>query len=285
MYNILQIIKGAKMFEYSDGTQNELDNIQHLVELSDCAILKFLRKKQYSANHTPLSFRIINSWAEAGLLDDDRQKPHQGWRKFSAIDVTLMAILVELRNFGLSLETLKNVKESLYLPAQESDNPNSLTRLEFALMRSEYVIDNGNTYLLIDNDGNTGVITERDIGLNRVQNKLPDSYIYINFNKVIKRILKDIPVWGEDSFWLYRSEWALIQKIRLTDDKKDITVKANKNRISMVEENFSGKPESMENLHNLINNVRYGQINLTVKDGKVSYLQGKTQKKNEAITD
>ena len=276
----------TKMFNYTDGTQKDLDLIQQAAELNNCKILQSLRERNKSTNQTPLSFRIINSWTSSGILDDERKKP-QGWRKFSTMDIILMTILIELRKFGLSIEKLKQVKNSLYLPAQESNNPNAITRLEFALLRSKTSIEDGNTYLLIDSNGNTGVITERDIALNRTTNNIPASYIYINFNKVEKEILKDktMQIWDEDTFWLYNSEWNLIKNIRLADDKREITVKTNKNRINLVEKSFASKPKDTESLHNLINKIGYGQINLTIKDGKVSYLQGKTQKKNKAITD
>ncbi len=267
------------MFDYTDGTQNDLDKAQKFADLKDGIPIKVLRSKYLTANETPLSFRTINSWTSAGLLDDSRSKPGQGWRKFSTVDITLMSILVELRKFGLSLETLKKVKNSLYLPAQKSDNPNIITRLEFALIRSKNSVGDGNTYLLIDSDGNTGVLAERDLVLNRFENKLPDTYIYLNLNKVLKSTFKTMDVWEEYTLSLYRSEWDLINSIRLTDGTKDITVKADKNRIKMIEKSFSGKPQDVTNLHNLINEIGYGQVQLTIKDGKVCHLQGKTQDK------
>src|SRR6476469_9021990 len=58
------------------------------------------------------SYRVISHWESSGILNSDRPSG-SGWRKFSAMDRVWIWIVSELRKFGASLETIKNVKASL----------------------------------------------------------------------------------------------------------------------------------------------------------------------------
>ena len=273
------------MFEYTDGTKGDIKSAKNFAEHYDCMLLRFLRRKQYTANDTPLTSRVINSWTSLGLLDDVRTEPGQGWRKFSIMDIIFIVVLTELRKFGISIDNLKNTKQSLFMPCVQLENQNAMTWLEFAYIRAKQSINDGNTYILVDNTGQAGIITERDMVLNRALEKIPDSYIYMNFNKILVNAINDkhTKLWSEDTMWLYRSEMEFIDKIR-TSDFTEYKIKVNDDRkITWIEQNFSGKPKEMEQLHTLISKIGYGELNLTIKNGSLCHLRGTKQEKTSIV--
>ena len=69
--------------------------------------------KNLSVASTGLSYRIINSWENQGLIDIDRINMAQ-WRKFSFIDFVWLRIIADLRTFGFPLEKLLKVKEAFF---------------------------------------------------------------------------------------------------------------------------------------------------------------------------
>lgn len=267
------------MFKYTDRTQKDIQDIQECLELHNGKILNYLHEKQFTRSNTPLSSRILNNWTEQSLLDDCRSKKGHGWRKFSTIDLVFIAVLNELRRFGFSINRLIVVKEFLFAPMIKSKQSKSMTRLEFAYMRTVSSIDDGNTYIMIDHIGNAQIVTERDMLLNRTIRNLPESYIYLNLNKILSKAFKNQQIWDENILWLYESEAKLIATIRHTSEKEFKIKVDDKRKITMIERYFSGNPKDMENLHNIIAKIGYGDLNLKISDGRLCYLQGIKQEK------
>ncbi|MGE3799470.1 MAG: MerR family transcriptional regulator [Candidatus Kapaibacterium sp.] len=71
-----------------------------------------VNEKLYTVKETDLTYRALNHWTELELLEDDREEG-KGWRKFSMADLVWIRILTDLRYFGVPIEKLKRVKDSV----------------------------------------------------------------------------------------------------------------------------------------------------------------------------
>lgn len=71
-----------------------------------------IRDKQFSVKDINIPYQWVNNWDKEGLLfEDDREDGK--WRKFNFIDYLWIKIIVELREFGLSYDVIKKLREVL----------------------------------------------------------------------------------------------------------------------------------------------------------------------------
>jgi len=62
---------------------------------------------------TGIASRVLSHWKNNDLLSGNRESD-KGWSRFNFIDYIWLKSIQEMRNFGLSLETIKKVKKALY---------------------------------------------------------------------------------------------------------------------------------------------------------------------------
>lgn len=70
-----------------------------------------LTEKIFSPKNLGISYRELNHWASTGLLLESSEFGKM--RRFSVIELVWIEMLKELRNFSLSLPTIKKLKENL----------------------------------------------------------------------------------------------------------------------------------------------------------------------------
>lgn len=71
-----------------------------------------IRDKQFSVKDINIPYQWVNNWDKEGLLFEDEREDGK-WRKFNFVDYLWIKIIVELREFGLSYDVIKKVKEVL----------------------------------------------------------------------------------------------------------------------------------------------------------------------------
>lgn len=95
------------------GEEEKMQTVAPSLPKDALIISEVIYLKNMSVASTGLSYRIINSWENQGLIDTDRINMAQ-WRKFSFIDFVWIRIIADLRTFGFPLEKLLRVKEALF---------------------------------------------------------------------------------------------------------------------------------------------------------------------------
>lgn len=71
----------------------------------------FNEKRPRFRESTP-NYRVVSHWHKVGVLEDQRPDG-KGWRRYSVIDMVWIRIVMSLRKFGVSLENILKIKESL----------------------------------------------------------------------------------------------------------------------------------------------------------------------------
>ena len=88
-------------------------DMNFLVEFlnSDLKIIREFNEQKFTIGEENISSRVLNHWCEMGLITDDRVDK-KSWKKFSASELLWIRIIIKLRNFGLDLKRIKQVKAS-----------------------------------------------------------------------------------------------------------------------------------------------------------------------------
>ena len=142
---------------------------------SDHRVKEFLNKPRYSVGKENISSRVLNHWHDMGIINDSREG-NKGWRKFSISEMLWITIIVKLRNFGVDLKKIKDVKE--YLDTYNSnDNISNCPLIDFYIVLSFnsqmpiklLVFSNGESLIgrqvAIDESLQLGLITEDYISI------------------------------------------------------------------------------------------------------------------------
>jgi DNA-binding transcriptional MerR regulator len=100
------LYKIAKTEEYYLNCNEYLENKKNMDSWN------FFNEKSFRIAGEFVSYRVINHWEEMGLLPNTREEKGK-WRQYSLMDVIWIHIIKELRNWGVSLEQILNVRKTL----------------------------------------------------------------------------------------------------------------------------------------------------------------------------
>ncbi len=142
-----------------------------------------LNKQSLSAKDTAIKYRILNHWAGLGLIEDNREGETSRWRKLSPLDVLLINVLVELRQFGLPLDACKKCSESIYL------NQSKTQKISYLEIGVYLCLNQTQTSLIIFSDGHCELLREIDLALSQEIGLLEDTHLVINLNKICQQTI------------------------------------------------------------------------------------------------
>jgi len=80
---------------------------------------ELLKDKIYTIKDTGLTYRQANHWRKVGLICRDRLKSAKTWSKFTFLEVFEIGIYLHLRELGVSLEKLLELKRLFYQPSHK----------------------------------------------------------------------------------------------------------------------------------------------------------------------
>lgn len=271
---------------YTESTMKSLESILSILA-EDKTLIEEVREKGYSVSDTikiqnpKLSYRIINSWDSAGLLVDDRSENSREWRKFSMIDLAFIAIINQLRDFGLSVDKIREVKSYLYRPVgvlsgiHKNEQPEILkevTFLEWAYFRSFHPLVGDNTYLLVESDGCSMLLGGRDVSLNITKKTLSPKYITLNLNHIFAGLIdENVGIdWSEKQPIMNEAEETILTVIRDNNADNIVIEKDKEGKLDRVKHSLKVRFADYGGMHNLINKFGYGKIaDANFKDGSL----------------
>lgn len=76
-------------------------------------IRDFMTDRRYSVADTNATYRTINHWDESGLIPEGAKQDGSSWRKFTIVELAWLEAVSRMREFGLSIETIKKVKDNV----------------------------------------------------------------------------------------------------------------------------------------------------------------------------
>lgn len=179
------------------------------------------RNRVFTVKETKVEYRVINHWGTQGILPS-AVKSDGKWRKFSFPEVVWLRIVNVFRDWGVSLERLRDANKSI----MKCESGDSYPIFELYLMyawRSEE-----DPYIIMWLDGHTEVLNSDEIEKAKI---LYGSQHFIAIS--LKQILKDIGLKSmKESKILYLledEEVDLISEIRFGNNQEiDVSVRGGK---------------------------------------------------------
>jgi DNA-binding transcriptional MerR regulator len=190
-------------------------------------IRTYLGNKKYKVSDTNETYRVINSWSDSGLLlgEDDRKN---GWRKFSLTDMVWLQILKELRELGLGLDKLRDLKGSLF-------KEDRTLLFEFFIAQT---IGKKDIVLIVTKNGDGSFIRETEYHNFQIITPTPTTFIVVSLNKIVAEVTgkPELKEKNESTPILINDrEREIINKIAFENDLKEIVIKPKDGKINRVE--------------------------------------------------
>ena len=233
---------------------------------------KFLNERRYPISNLVPS-RILNHWEKEGVIDDDR-KEGRGWRVYSAIHLIWFHIILELREFSVSLVQLKGLKSSLERMSNNLEH-SKMPELELYLRQS--MINSKPFYLLIFKEGDGIIAFESELKALKSLNNLPN-HISIDLFQIFKRVFPKMNL--QPSFEL---DWKLSQA------EEQLISDIRSNRFESIEIQLDGSEIKRYQIEEIIRDKKlfrnialdypFQTIETIIKDNKTVGMKRKISKK------
>ncbi len=230
-----------------------------------------LRLKKYTVSDSKMTSRVLSHWDDLKLLPQGINK--DGWKKFTLVELVWMEALQRMRDFGLSLEKIREVKDDV-LDWDESEKRYPV--FEFYIANAWILEDD--PYIVITQNGS-------DIGSSaEIENsKLMNDSIHM-FLISLKSILRSLGMTIEKPMKLYSLSDAEVETLFLirSGDVEGLNMRIKDQKITEIEfsEMIQGdESRSRDSLKNLVEDGAYGTVTEQYVKGVPSSIEIKRKKK------
>lgn len=235
-------------------------------------VLEQIREKRYKPSELKMSRRVYSHWKQQGLLDcrDGSDSP-----KISFLELFWSQIVIELRQFGVSLENIKVVKDRLF------GNSKSVL-LEGYLVRS-FMQKDKDFFLLVATDGRAEVGTRDEVDISEMLGFLELNYIKINFNVIKNRFLKQkasLATQADYNSFLNEKEISLLSVIR-EGDYNEIVLNFNSGVVSRItKKKIEENPDPIKAIRDLMHSSDdFCNLQIKKAHGKVVVMETEVMEK------
>ena len=258
-------------------------DMNFLVEFlnSDLKIIREFNEQKYTIGEENISSRVLNHWYEMGLITDDRVDK-KSWKKFSASELVWIRIIIKLRNFGLDLKRIKQVKEQIHYYSKK-DIVSKCPLLDFYMLVA--ISSTIPIKFIVFESGQAEIVRQVDIEIASQFQFIEEDYISIDINRLLnkmftkKNIRADYFDFAKSEKETDHSKTDIEQEIfnsLYLEEVKSFSVNITKDG------NFLVKKErlttSKKEMDSMLNKLDYAEGS-TVKKGKIKYHKIEEQKR------
>ena len=246
-----------------------------IATISDLDTLsELLNKKQYSVRHIKgINRSVISFWQDEGLVEDNRAKG-QKWRKFSLTTLLWLAIMFELKEFGLGNPKMKKVKEQLFKTINIATGQ-QLPLIQYGIYQT--IVLSKPLFLIIDQKASLQLVNDVDYSKQLRAHQIK-SHIVIDFNACIKANIPEHyskPTFSDTS-GLSPEEVEVLDAVR-QKDFQSIKITKKNGEIDMIE--GMQRLEGQQKIVDLLKQGKYQNIEVKQSNGKVVCIQRTIRKK------
>ena len=223
---------------------------------------KALNEKRFKVAEA--NSRLLNHWESEGVIIDNRTDG-RGWRKFSAIDLVWMQIVLYMREFNISLGTLKTIRENLMSKEVFGKGSEFSTMPMLELYVRQTLVSPKNFEFVFTPEGLVDLGT-----LEEVQRTIKGGHhpnlIRIDLTSIVQKVSnKKLHELSKKVASLSDSEFELLQLIR-SGKYVELNLKTSDGTIKQIKarELISGQ----SNLNALMKDHEFQDIQFTVRHGK-----------------
>jgi hypothetical protein len=235
-----------------------------------------INSKRNTVNDSGATYRLINHWADEGLIEDSRQDAKKGWRRLSFLDLVWIQVLVELRKYGVPLDLLRLARSAIF---EVPDNP-TIVKPDFEYAIASCLRQSPLRFLIVFfSDGFAEVTDEGTLELG-VKSTLftSNSYLLVDLNQCCKSVSPKTPL---PSFRVNNSlsdeEETLIESIR-SGEYDVVEVHGADGKIDRIKCRVTTN-KLAERLDELAKRIKYGDFTVKIQDGKATLTEVTESKK------
>lgn len=228
-------------------------------------ILSGIRKQQFSLGRSGVSSRVVNHWEAESLVTDPREDGH-GWRRYSLMDIVWLGAVLELRQFGLPAETLRNAHSSIKKLGWGAGKPDIPHLFEFYVVEATQRTP---VYLLVFADGDVELATEHEYAASNLLSPLAN-HVRISVNGLLQKALPklDLSPKHRPGVDLSGKETSVLLALRNPDNLR-VTVRLKDGEPVMMETERDGTGKTVDELLSV---SPHGELTVKQQDGKTVHL-------------
>jgi len=248
---------------------------------SDLNIVREFNQQKYTIGEENISSRVLNHWHEMGLITDDRVDK-KSWKKFSTSELVWIRIIIKLRNFGLDLRRIKQVKEQIHYYSKK-DIVSKCPLLDFYMLVA--ISSTIPIKFIVFESGQAEIVRQVDIEIASQFQFIEEDYISIDINRLLnkmftkKNIRADYFDFAKSEKETDHSKTDIEQEIfnsLYLEEVKSFSVNITKDGNFLVKkERFTNSKKEMDSM---LNKLDYAEGS-TVKKGKIKYHKIEEQKR------
>ena len=234
---------------------------------------KILSEPRFQPKETGQTYRVLNNWAEKGLLRSSRAGEETGWRKFSVSDMVWVRLIHTLRSFGMSIRQIERSYQSTFF----APNGTPWNLFDFWIARcmqgdlvKVVVFDDGHMEYLHHLEFEMNEMLGTTTHLSFINVSLNDCYNFVRGKD--KSTLPSVPF----KVHLSHEELELVEQIR-SGDLDEVQVKLKDGSITDLKLSVS----SSINPQDFISKIQHGEILVKVEDGKPVFTKATLKRKME----
>lgn len=248
---------------------------------SNLNIIEQFNFQKHTIGEENISSRVLNHWYEMGIITDDRENKKR-WKKFSVSEIVWIRIVLKLRNFGLDLKRIKQVKEQIHLYSNK-ESFSKCPLLDFYILVA--ISSNIPIKFIVFESGQAEIVRQQDIDIANQLALLKEDFISIDLNKLLDNMFTKKTI-RADYFYYTKShketkhsktdiEQEIFNSLYL-EEVKSFSVNITKDGNFLVKkERFTDSKKEMESM---LNKLDYAEVS-TVKKGKIKYHKIEEQKR------
>ena len=239
---------------------------------SDFNIIKKFNKQKFTVAEENISSRVLNHWYEMGIISDDRENK-KNWKKFSVSELVWIRIVLKLRNFGLDLKRIKQVKEKIHFYS----NKKSISKcplLDFYMLVA--ISSTIPIKFIVFESGQAEIVRQLDIDMANQLQLLSEDFISIDLNKLLNKMFTKKTI-RADYFNYSKTniEKEVFNSLYL-EEIKSFSIKITKgNKFLVKKDKITSSKKEMESM---VNKLEYVEGSI-VKKGKIKYHKIEEQKR------
>jgi hypothetical protein len=260
-----------KVYELLRSANDPADYGRYFYEPEFKSMHQILQERKYTVSETGVPYRVINHWENKKIMPDGA-KDQQGWRKFTLVELAWLRIVQRLRDFGFSLQKIRDTKEQII-------NWNKKTEVypffEFALAQACFT--DKDIYLVIYptenmSNRNAYLLFSEEIEMEKLIYGYKDM-VLISLKSIAIELGLTAPD-AQKKLGLSEEEIELLDKIRNTK-AKEVTAHLRDKKIERISlKSVEEQPEKLfEILRKQLDSSSNQTITIKKQDDKVLFIQ------------
>ena len=239
---------------------------------SDLNIIKGFNEQKFTINEENISSRVLNHWYEKGIITDDREN-EKSWKKFSVSELVWIRIVLKLRNFGLDLKRINQVKEQIHF----FSNPKNVSKcplLDFYMLVA--VSSTIPIKFIVFESGQAEIVRQQDIDMANQLQLISEDFISIDLNKLLDKLFNKKTIRADYFNYSKTNIEKEIFNSFYLEEIKSFSVKITKgDKFLVKKDRITSSKKEMESL---LNKLEYAEGS-TIKKGNIKYHKIEEQKR------